>query len=117
MVLVWRIARDSPNSPNFLSAKLSCYAVNAMVTQVSQINPHSTIVPLTVPRAMATDVHVIDHYFEMLTDTLSDNGLMHKPMQLYNCDETGMPLGAYHHKVVTQAGSNPTCITSNSSKS
>ena len=38
-------------------------------------------------------------------------------MQVYNCDETGIPLGVYHHKVVTQAGSNPTCITSNSSKS
>ena len=53
----------------------------------------------------------------MLTDTLNNSGLMHKPMQVYNCDETGMPLGAYHHKVVAQAGSNPTCITSNSSKS
>ena len=85
-----------------------------------QRNPqlsHRTAVPLSVARAMATDEHVIDHYFEMLTDTLSNNGLMHKPMQLYNCDETGMPLGAYHHKVVAQAGSNPTCITSNSSKS
>jgi len=99
--------------------------INAMVTRgwwkrFSQRNPqlsHRTAVPLTVARAMATDVHVIDRYFEMLTDTLSDNGLMHKPMQLYNCDETGMPLGAYHHKVVAQAGSNPTCITSNSSKS
>jgi len=53
---------------------------------------------------MATDVHVIDRYFEMLTDTLSNNGLMHKPMLLYNCDKTGMSLGAYHHKVVAQAG-------------
>ena len=96
-----------------------------MVTQgwwkrFCQRNPqlsHRTAVPLSVARAMATDEHVIDRYFEMLTDTLSNNGLMHKPMQLYNCDETGMPLGAYHHKVVAQGGSNPTCITSNSSKS
>ena len=54
---------------------------------------------------------MIDRYFEMLTDPLNSNGLMHKPMQVYNCDETGMPLGAYHHKVVAQAGLNPTCIT------
>ena len=58
-----------------------------------QRNPqlsHCTAVPLTVARAMATDAHVMDCYFEMLTDTLSDNGLIHKPMHLYNCDETGM---------------------------
>ena len=90
--------------------------INTMVTQgwwkrFCQRNPqlsHRTAV------AVATDVHVMDRYFEMLTDTLSDNGLTHKPMQLYNCDETGMPLGAYHHMVVAQTGSNPTCIISNS---
>jgi len=27
MVLVWRIKDDSPNLPNFISAKLSCYTV------------------------------------------------------------------------------------------
>jgi len=27
MVLVWQITDDSPNSPNFLPAKLSCYTV------------------------------------------------------------------------------------------
>ena len=99
--------------------------INTMVTRgwwkrFCQRNPqlsHRTAVPLSVARAVATDEHVIDRYFEMLTDTLSNNGLMHKPMQLYNCDETGMPFGAYHHKVVAQAGPNPTCITSNSSKS
>ena len=65
-----------------------------------QRNPqlsHRTAVSLSVARAVATDVHVMDRYFEMLTDTLSDNGLMHKPMQLYNCDETGMPC----HKELT----------------
>ena len=95
--------------------------INTMVTRgwrkrFSQRNPqlsHRTAVSLSVARAVATDVHVMDRYFEMLTDTMSDNGLMHKPMQLYNCDETGMPLGAYHHKVVAQTGSNPTCTTSN----
>jgi len=29
MILVWRIACDSPNLPNFLSTKLSCYTVVA----------------------------------------------------------------------------------------
>ena len=90
--------------------------INTMVTRgwwkrFCQRNPqlsYRTAVSLSVARAVATDMHVMDRYFEMLTDTLSDNGLMHKPMQLYNCDETGMPLGAYHHKVVAQTGSNPT---------
>ena len=75
---------------------------------------HRTAVPLSVARAMATDQDVLDRYFDMLTDSLKHNDLICKPMQLYNCDETGMPLGAYHRKVVAKEGSNPTCITSNS---
>ena len=78
-----------------------------------QRNPklsHRFAVSLSVARAVATDEHVIDCYFEMLTDTLNNNGLIQKPMQVYNCDETGMLSGAYHHKKIAQAGSNPTCI-------
>jgi len=46
-------------------------------------------VPLSVARAVVTDEHVIEHYFEKLTDTLN-NGLMQKPCNagVYNC---GMP--------------------------
>ena len=50
----------------------------------------------------------------MLLDTFTANGVLHKAPQIYNCDETGMPLGATHRKVVASVGSNPSCNTSNS---
>lgn len=62
---------------------------------------------------MAADPDVLDRYFNMLTDTFMENRLENKVSQIYNCDETGLPLGAYNHKVVAQVGSNPSCITSN----
>ena len=46
---------------------------------------------LTVARTVATDKHVIDRYFEMLVDTLNNNGLIHKLVQVYNYDVTGIP--------------------------
>lgn len=51
---------------------------------------------------MATDQNVLDRYFEMLTETFSDNGLQNKPTQIYNCDETGMLLGMSSLKVVAK---------------
>ena len=62
---------------------------------------------------MATDQNVLDRYFEMLTEALSGNGLLHREAQIYNCNETGMPLGATSHKVVAKINSRPCSITSN----
>ena len=45
---------------------------------------------------------------------LSDNGLICKPMHLYNCDESRILFGTYHHRVFAQARSNPACIINNS---
>ena len=61
---------------------VDCKGINTMVTRgwwkrLCQRNPqlsHCTAVPLSVARAMATDEHVIDRYFEMLMDALSNNG-------------------------------------------
>ena len=33
-----------------------------------------------------------DEYFQLLKDTLIENNLMDSPNQIYNVDETGMPL-------------------------
>ena len=74
---------------------------------------HRTAVPLSVARAMATDQNVLDRYFEMLTETFIDNGLINRPTQIYNCDETGMPLGATSNKVVAKVNSKPCSIISN----
>ena len=46
---------------------------------------------------MATDQNVFNHYFGMLTEAVSDNSLLHRPTQIYNCDEMGMPLGVTSH--------------------
>ena len=75
---------------------------------------HCLAVPLSIARAIVTDRNVINRYFDMLTETLKSNGLFHKPELIYNCDETGMPLGALNRKVVAGIGSKPSCITTNS---
>ena len=61
----------------------------------------------------ATDLNVLDRYFDMLTETFVDNGLINKPTQIYNSDETGMPLGAASLKVVARVNSKPSSIISN----
>ena len=41
----------------------------------------------------------------MLKDTLKGNGIFNNPLQIYNCDETGMPLNPKMPKVVAAVGS------------
>ena len=62
---------------------------------------------------MAIDQNMLDRYFEMLTEAPSDNGLLHRPAQIYNCNEMGVPLGATSHKVVAKINSKLSSITSN----
>ena len=40
-------------------------------------------------------------YFDLLKETLMKHNLMDKPAQIYNCDESEMPLD---HKTVAQRG-------------
>ena len=42
-------------------------------------------------RMDAMNRETIDHYFSLLHDTLSTNGLLNKPAQIYNVDESGVP--------------------------
>ena len=46
----------------------------------------------------------IDHYFSLLHDTLRTNGLLDKPSQIYNVDESGVLLNPRPPKVVTTKG-------------
>ena len=48
---------------------------------------------LSCARLAATDKVVIDRNYDLLETTLLENDLMNKPMQNFNADETGMPLG------------------------
>ena len=51
-------------------------------------------------RAEALSVDVINNYFNLLENTLTQNGLLSKPRQVYNCDETFLPLNENKDKVV-----------------
>ena len=55
-------------------------------------------------RAVAFDPVVINRYYDMLEATLRDNGLWDLPAQVFNCDETGMPLNPSTSKVVATKG-------------
>ena len=63
-----------------------------------------TAMPLSQARAMAADEQVINEYFDMLEDTLVENGILDDPHCIYNLDETGMPLNPKVHKVVDRVG-------------
>jgi hypothetical protein len=68
--------------------------------------------PLSYARALATDGEVIDHYYDLLEDTLRANNMFNDPQRIYNCDETGLPLNPKPLKVVDAVGAkNPSHIT------
>ena len=70
---------------------------------------------LSLSRANATDPQVINTYFDELEMTLEENGLTDKPCQIFNMDETGMPLDPSPLKVVTCKGhKNPAQVSSGS---
>ena len=54
--------------------------------------------PLLYARAAANNPKVIEAYFDLLEQTIETNGLAHRPGQIFNCDETGMPLTHSHQK-------------------
>ena len=41
---------------------------------------------------MASDPEIMNNYYNLLELTLSENDLLDKPAQIFNIDETGMPL-------------------------
>ena len=50
-----------------------------------------TVEKLSYARAVASDPNVIDQYYDLLEQTLVENGLLDSPSQIFNCDETGLP--------------------------
>ena len=51
-----------------------------------------TAEPLSYARAVCSSDGILDAYYDMLEATLTDNGLVGKPGQIFNMDETGMPV-------------------------
>ena len=53
-------------------------------------------------RASSLTKEVVDEYFTLLKSTLEENGLMNSPRQLFNCDETYLPLNIACEKVISR---------------
>ena len=70
-------------------------------------------VPLSQARAKATDPEMLNQYFDLLEQTIAENSLEDKPCQIFNIDETGMPLDAHCRKGIYKVGErNPAMVTS-----
>ena len=55
-------------------------------------------------RAEALNQVTVNGYLMLLSKTLDYSGLKNKPQQLYNCDETFLPLNCIQEKAVTHRG-------------
>ena len=47
---------------------------------------------MTHVRSNATQLVVLERYFDLLECTLNDNNLFHQSAQIFNLDKTGIPL-------------------------
>ena len=56
-------------------------------------------------RASALTREVVDNYFACLKTTLEENNLINSPRQLFNCDETFLPLNISCEKVIARKNS------------
>jgi len=68
---------------------------------------------LSLARATVSDPDIIDNYFNELESTSKVNEILEKPCQIFNIDETGMPLDPKPLKIVTWKGhKNPSQVSS-----
>ena len=70
-------------------------------------HPHlamRTAESVSYARSIRTRPEVICRYFDLLEKTLIENELLHQPCNIYNMDETGMPLDPIAPKVLVKKG-------------
>ncbi len=68
-------------------------------------------------RLIATDPLIIESYFDLLYRTLDEYHLFDSPAQIFNCDETGMPLDHTPPKVIGAKGQkHPRAVTTGNRK-
>ena len=72
--------------------------------------------PLSFARAMATDHDPLNCYFNLLEDTLKENGIFNNASHIFNCDETGMPLNSPSPKILHIVGTKNPCHFTGGSK-
>ena len=63
-----------------------------------------TPAPLARVRASVSDLDVVGQYFDLLEQTMAENQLLHQPCQVFNVDESGMPLNPKGVKCVANRG-------------
>ena len=72
---------------------------------------------LSTARARASDPESIKLYFDLLEETLVENELMSRPGQIYNMDETGLPLDPKPPKTVHVKGTKKAIASTSGDKS
>ena len=72
---------------------------------------------LSHARVKGASPEAIDAYFDTLDETLSRNDLLDKPGQIFNIDESGMPLDPKSMKAISKKGMKDPSYVSSGSKS
>ncbi len=73
-----------------------------------QCHPQLTLrvpAPISLSRAVGSDSEIFDNYFSLLEETLKANDIYDKPANLFNFDETGLPLNPKSLKIACSVGS------------
>ena len=101
----------------------SSLKTNSMHPSSSNVKDKQTFLSTSDGRTVSTNLlymytspEALDHYFDILEETLDQNDLSSKPCQIYNCDETGMPLDPAPPKVIAQKGQKHTQSITTSNK-
>ena len=72
---------------------------------------------LSYARYVATDQDLLNNYFDLLYQTMEKYQLFDSPAQIWNCDETGLPLDHKPMKVVVEKGQkHPRTVTTGNKK-
>ena len=69
-------------------------------------------VPLSHVRSKATDPEMLQRYFDLLEETVKGNKLEGRPGQIFNMDESGMPLDPKAPRLIFQKGSSACALGS-----
>ena len=72
--------------------------------------------PLSQGRAVASDPDTLQRYFDLLEQTIDENGLRDKPAQIFNVDESGMPLDPKPPLVICTRGAQHPCSIGSGNK-
>ena len=67
--------------------------------------------PVSQVWSKATDPDAFSRYFDLLEDTMKENDLDGRLGQIFNMDESGMPLDPKSPRLVFEKGCHASCVT------